>query len=122
MSRSNETEIPPGYVEDDAMRQEVAALELETLQAEEEVRLWSDAVRLANPPLVPGLGDLEAAAAMLLALSTQALQDATGEERRFLESVQTRAQRLHADIRDHVQPRKIDEPKSDSRPDNDKKK
>lgn len=121
MGRSNETEVPPGgYFEDDAMRQEVAALELETLQAEEEVRLWSDGVRLANPPAVAGLGDLEAAASMLLALSTQALQDATGEERRFLESVQTRAQRLHADIREHAQMRKVDEDKP--KPDNDKKK
>jgi hypothetical protein len=121
MGRSNETEVPPGgSFEDDAMRQEVAALELETLQAEEEVRLWSDGVRLASPPAVPGLSDLEAAAAMLLALATQALQDASGDERRFLESVQTRAQRLHTDIHDHMLPRKVDDDKA--RPDSDKKK
>ena len=121
MSGSNETEIPPGAcLRDDAMRQEVAALELETLQAEEEVRLWSDCVRLADPPAVPGLRDLEAASAMLLAMATQALQGATGDEQRFLESVQTRAQRLHNDIREYSQPRNADADKSKSY--NDKKK
>ncbi len=120
MSRSNETELRPGACIRDAMRQEVAALEFETLQAEEEVRQWSHMVRLASPPLVPGLEDLDAAAAMLLALSTQALQDSTGDERRFLESVQTRAQRLHADIRDYIHPRRVDDDKP--KPDSDKKK
>ncbi|MGH6871270.1 MAG: hypothetical protein ACREHE_07175 [Rhizomicrobium sp.] len=92
---------------------EAEALQDETLLFEEETRLWSDEVRLASPPARPGLHELQAATALLLALSAAMLEASPpgSSEQRFLESFHSRVNKLAAEIRDQINPRSADRKK-----------